>query len=202
MQKIIVLLSSMFLLVGCIESIALLGNAAGGATSSKIVQSSLKSAVSFGVKKKTGKTPLRHALAYAEKKNPNKKKEKCISFIDKTNSETCAIINKQIALTQDAVVKKISSTQNTVVKKISSTQNTVVKKISSTQNTVVKKISSTQDFIKKKQVVLEKTVEVKKEADYSINPKKAAAEFVSVVRAKIKEYDIRWLNRIEKTQAK
>ena len=180
MQKIIVLLSSMFLLVGCIESIALLGNAAGGATSSKIVQSSLKSAVSFGVKKKTGKTPLRHALAYAEKKNPNKKKEKCISFIDKTNSETCAIINKQIALTQDAVVKKISSTQNTVVKKI----------------------SSTQDFIKKKQVVLEKTVEVKKEADYSINPKKAAAEFVSVVRAKIKEYDIRWLNRIEKTQAK
>ena len=192
MQKIIVLLSSMFLLVGCIESVALLGNAAGGATSSKIVQSSLKSAVSFGVKKKTGKTPLKHALAYAEKKNPNKKKEKCISFIDKTNSETCAIINKQIALTQDAVVKKISSTQNTVVKKISSTQNTVVKKISSTQN-----------FIKKKkQVVLEKTVEVKKEADYSINPKKAAAEFVSVVRAKIKEYDIRWLNRIEKTRAK
>ena len=68
---------------------------------------------------------------------------------------------------------------------------------------MVKKISSTQNFIKKKkQVVLEKTVEVKKEADYSINPKKAAAEFVSVVRAKIKEYDIRWLNRIEKTRAK
>ena len=178
MKKIIILLSSLFLLVGCIESIALIS---GGATNGKIVQSSLKSAVSFGVKKQTGKSPMQHALAYAEEKNPNKKKEKCISFIDKTNSETCAIINKQIALTQDAVVKKISSTQNTVVKKISSTQN----------------------FIKKKkQVVLEKTVEVKKEADYSINPKKAAAEFVSVVRAKIKEYDIRWLNRIEKTRAK
>ena len=160
MQKIIVLLSSMFLLVGCIESVALLGNAAGGATSSKIVQSSLKSAVSFGVKKKTGKTPLKHALAYAEKKNPNKKKEKCISFIDKTNSEACAIINKQITLAQTAVVKKISYTKNVVKEK--------------------------------GQVVLEKTIEVKK----------SPRHFISVLRTKIKKYDKRWIERkkISKTK--
>ena len=113
MKNIIILLSSMFLLVGCVESIALLGPATS-ATNGKLVQSSLKSAVSLGVKKTTGKSPMQHALAYAEEKNPNKKKEKCISFIEKTNSEACMIVNKQIASTKAAVVKKITSTQNFV----------------------------------------------------------------------------------------
>ena len=63
MKKITILLSSMFLLAGCIESVALLGPATG-ATNGKIVQSSLKSAVSYGVKKTTGKTPIGHALAF------------------------------------------------------------------------------------------------------------------------------------------
>ena len=38
----------------------------------KIVQSSINSAISYKVKKQTGKTPLEHAIAYAEK-NPEKK---------------------------------------------------------------------------------------------------------------------------------
>ena len=77
MKKISVLLASMFLLVGCAESMALLGPLTG-ASNGKILQSSLNSAVSYGVKKQTGKTPMQHALAYAEEKNPNKKKEKWI----------------------------------------------------------------------------------------------------------------------------
>ena len=51
MKKILVLLASMFLLVGCVESMALLGPATG-ATNGKIVQASAKSAISFGIKKK------------------------------------------------------------------------------------------------------------------------------------------------------
>jgi hypothetical protein len=102
MKKILVLLASMFLLVGCVESMALLGPATG-ATNGKIVQASAKSAISFGIKKKTGKSPIQHALAYVKEKNPDKKKEKCISFIEKTNSEACAIAKKQVSLAQTKV---------------------------------------------------------------------------------------------------
>ena len=45
-------------------------------------------------------TPLGHALAYAEKTNPEKKKDTCVSFIEKTNSELCAILKKQIDFTK------------------------------------------------------------------------------------------------------
>ncbi len=74
MKKVFFLLSSLFLLNGCAESVALLGSSVGGASSGKIVQSSLNSAITYGVKSKTGKTPLGHVLAYAEEKNPEKKK--------------------------------------------------------------------------------------------------------------------------------
>ena len=63
MKKILVLLSTIFLLNGCAESLALLGTST---SNGKILQSSLNSAVSYGVKKQTGKTPLEHVVAYAE----------------------------------------------------------------------------------------------------------------------------------------
>ena len=49
----------------------------------KLVQTSLKSAVSYGVKKQTGKSPLEHALTYAKEKNPDKKRVRCISLLRK-----------------------------------------------------------------------------------------------------------------------
>jgi len=116
MKKILILLASIFLLNGCIESVALLGPATGAANG-KIVQSSVKSAVSLGIKKATGQSPLEHALSYAEEKNPNKKKAKCISFIEKTNSEACAIAKKQISLAQTKV-KKIVAEQKMSFNKI------------------------------------------------------------------------------------
>ena len=106
MKKVFFLLSSLFLLNGCAESIALLGGSVGGASSGKILQSSLNSAISYGVKKRTGKTPLEHALAYAEEKNPQKKQETCISFIERTRSEFCTIVNRQISLTNIVVKEK------------------------------------------------------------------------------------------------
>ena len=106
MKKVFFLLSIVFLLNGCAESVALLGSSVGGASSGKMLQSSLSSVVSYGIKQQTGNTPLGHVLAYAEEKNPEKRQETCISFIERTRSEFCTILNKQISLTNIAVKKK------------------------------------------------------------------------------------------------
>ena len=103
MKKILILLSTVFLLNGCAESLALLGTST---SNGKILQSSLNSAVSYGVKKQTGKTPLEHAIAYAEEKNPERKKETCISSFEITRSEFCTIVKKQINSKSTAVVEK------------------------------------------------------------------------------------------------
>ena len=103
MKKIILLFSTIFLLNGCAESLALLGP---GASNSRLVQSSLNSAISYGVKKQTGKTPLEHAIAYAEEKNPDRKKEACISSFEITRSEFCTIVKKQIKSKSASALEK------------------------------------------------------------------------------------------------
>ena len=102
MKKILLLFPTIFLLSGCAESLALLGP---GASNGRLVQSSLNSAISYGVKKQTGKTPLEHAIAYAEEKNPERKKEACISSFENTRSEFCAIVKKQIKLKSAVVIE-------------------------------------------------------------------------------------------------
>ncbi len=102
MKKILLLLSTILLLNGCAESLALLGP---GASNGKFVQSSLNSAISYGVKKQTGKSPLEHAIAYAEKKNPERKKENCISSFEITRSEFCTIVKKQIKIKSTAMIE-------------------------------------------------------------------------------------------------
>ena len=103
MYKISGLLITLLLLSGCAESVALLGTSM---SNGKIVQSSVNSAISYGVKKQTGKTPLEHAIAYAEEKNPEKKKETCISSFEITRSEFCTIVKKQIKSKSTAMVEK------------------------------------------------------------------------------------------------
>ena len=110
MKKALFLLSILFLLNGCAESIALFGT---GASNGKIVQSSLNSAISYGVKKQTGKTPSQHALAYVQKHNPENKKEKCIEFIDATNTKTCAAVKENLSETR----KKLVKIKNTILDK-------------------------------------------------------------------------------------
>ena len=116
MKKIFVLLTTMLLLNGCAESVALLGTV-GNASNGKILQSSFNSAISYGVKKQTGKGPLQHALAYAEKVNPEKKKEPCLSFVKKTNSEICAIVKKQLNLTKSKIT---NDTRDKTLKELTS----------------------------------------------------------------------------------
>ena len=105
MNKVLFLISIAFLLNGCAESIALLGSSVGGASQGKMLQSSLNSAISIGVKQHTGKSPLEHAIAYAEEKN-SEKKEPCLSFLEKTNSELCTIVKKQISLTKSKILNQ------------------------------------------------------------------------------------------------
>ena len=107
MKKVIFLLSALVLLNGCAESVALLGSSVGGASSGRVLQSSLNSAISYGVKHKTGKTPIGHMLDYAKEINPEKKRETCISFIESTRSEFCTIAKKQMSITNNTVKKKV-----------------------------------------------------------------------------------------------
>jgi hypothetical protein len=123
MKKILGLLVILLFLNGCAETVALLGT---GVSNGKIIQSSISSSVSYGVKKQTGKTPLEHAIAYADQKNPQKKKEHCLSFIEKTNSEICAIVKKQLKITKSKILKK--SKENPIKDLTSSLQLNINKK--------------------------------------------------------------------------
>ena len=115
MKKILLLSSTILLLNGCAESLALLGS---GASNGRLVQSSLNSVISYGVKKQTGKTPLEHAIAYAEEKNPERKKETCISSFEITRSEFCTIVKKQIKLKSTALMEKTEEIVKEYPKKI------------------------------------------------------------------------------------
>ena len=131
MKKIIGLLASLLLLNGCAESLALLGTSP---SNGKIIQSSLNSAVSYGVKKRTGKTPLEHAIAYAEKKNPEGKKDTCISSIERTRSEFCTIAKKQISLTTTALKEKSSKIIKSYPKEAAKSLLTTAKETSLIEN--------------------------------------------------------------------
>ena len=115
MKKTLLLLSTIFFLNGCAESLALLGS---GASNGRFVQSSLNSAISYGVKKQTGKSPLEHVIAYAKEKNPEKKKETCISSFEITRSEFCTIVKKQIKSKSTDMVEKTTEITKEYPKKI------------------------------------------------------------------------------------
>ena len=131
MKKILGLLLGLSLLTGCVESLALLGpTSTTAATGGNIAQSAFSSAVNYGVKKQTGKSPMEHALAYADEINPEKKKEPCLSFVEQTNSEICTIVKKQLELTKSKIlmrskeksIKDLTSSLKTNINKKSKTK--------------------------------------------------------------------------------
>ena len=109
MKKNFCLLLIFTLLSGCYGSVALLGPAsttAASGASGNIARGAFTSTVSYGVKKTTGKLPIEHAVAYAEEKNVKKRKEPCLSFVEKTNLEICAIVKKQLKITKSKITQK------------------------------------------------------------------------------------------------
>ena len=109
MKKNFCLLLVFTLLSGCFGSMAFLGPAsttAASGASGNIARGAFTSTVSYGIKKTTGKLPIEHAVAYAEEKKPEVKKEPCLSFAQKTNSKICAIVKKQLNLTKSKILKR------------------------------------------------------------------------------------------------
>ena len=106
MKKILGLLLGLILLTGCAESLALLGPTSTAVTGGNVAQSALSTAVNYGVKKQTGKSAMEHMMTYAEETNSQKKKGPCISFAEKTNSEICAVVKKQLNMTKTKLLKK------------------------------------------------------------------------------------------------
>ena len=106
MKKILGLLLGLTFLTGCAESLALLGPTSTAISGGNIAQSAFSSAANYGLKKQTGKSAMEHAMTYAGEMNPHKKKEPCLSFAEKTNSEICAIVRKQLKLTKSKIVKQ------------------------------------------------------------------------------------------------
>tara|TARA_B100001057_G_C22657695_1_gene874665 strand:- start:176 stop:517 length:342 start_codon:yes stop_codon:yes gene_type:complete len=84
-------------LSGCAETMALLGPASTSLGGGNLAQSAISTAVNYGVKKQTGKSPMEHAIAYAEKQNKDKKKVKCVEFLEATESEVCTILKKRVS---------------------------------------------------------------------------------------------------------
>ena len=106
MKKILGLLLGLILLTGCAESLALLGPTSTAVTGGNVAQSALSTAVNYGVKKQTGKSAMEHVMTYAEEMSPQKKKkEPCLSFAEKTNSEICAIVKTQLKITKSKILE-------------------------------------------------------------------------------------------------
>ena len=103
MKKILGLLLGLALLTGCTNSLALLAPTSTAVTGGNIAHSVVSSSINYGVKKQTGKSAMEHAIAYAEEINSEKKKEPCLSFAEKTNSEICAIVKKQLKITKSKI---------------------------------------------------------------------------------------------------
>ena len=85
MRKLIGLLISLFLLPGCFETSLVMGPAIGGAQG-RLAQSSVSTALSYGVKYKTGKYPIQHIL--------KQKKEKVAKTVSLMEEKVLTTTNK------------------------------------------------------------------------------------------------------------
>ena len=97
MKKIFISLTLSMFLTSCAETVAFLGPASTAAGGGNIMRSTFTTAVDYGIKKSTGKSSLEHALSYAEKNNPERKKVKCVNFLEVTETEVCSILKKRVS---------------------------------------------------------------------------------------------------------
>ena len=84
-------------LTSCAETIAFLGPASTAVGGGNLARSSFTSVVDYGIKKSTGKSSIEHAIGLAEKHNPDRKKVKCVNFLEVTETEVCSILKKRVS---------------------------------------------------------------------------------------------------------
>ncbi len=84
-------------LTSCAETMAFLGPVSTAAGGGNIARSSITTVVDYGIKKSTGKSSIEHAIGLAEKHNPDRKKEKCVNFLEVTETEVCTVLKKRVS---------------------------------------------------------------------------------------------------------
>ena len=122
MRKLIGLLILLFLLSGCFESSLVVGPVIGG-TQGKLAQSSISTALSYGIKYKTGKYPIQHIL--------KQKKEKIVKTVSLMEEKTLTTTNKiKHNLVRESEVKLVKANYKTIKAKITKLKiRTISKKI-------------------------------------------------------------------------
>jgi len=122
MRKSVALLISLFLLSGCFETSLVMGPAIGGAQG-KLAQSSVSTALSYGVKYKTGKYPIQHIL--------KQKKEKAVKTVSLMEEKVLTTTNKiKHNLVKKPEVKLVKANYKTIKAKITKLKiRTISKKI-------------------------------------------------------------------------
>ena len=103
LKKIFGSLILTIVLSGCAETIAFLGPASTAVGGGNLARSTVTSAIDYGIKKSTGKSSLEHAISYTEKHNSDRKKVKCVSFLEATESEVCTILKKRVSELQTKI---------------------------------------------------------------------------------------------------
>ena len=122
MRKLIGLLMLLFLLSGCFETSLVMGPVIGGAQG-KLAQSSISTALSYGVKYKTGKYPIQHIL--------KQKKEKTVKIASLMGEKVLTTTDKiKHNLVKKPEVKLVKANYETVKAKITKLKiRTISKKI-------------------------------------------------------------------------
>jgi hypothetical protein len=122
MRKLIGLLILLFLLSGCFESSLVVGPAIGG-VQGKLTQSSISTALSYGIKHKTGKYPIQHIL--------KQKKEKTVKTVSLMEEKVLTTTNKiKHNLVKKTKVKLVKVDYKTIKTKITKLKiGTISKKI-------------------------------------------------------------------------
>ena len=117
MRKLIALLISFFLLSGCFETSLVVGPAVGGAQG-KLAQSSVSTALSYGIKHKTGKYPLQHILKQEKEKAVKilkQKKEKAVKTVSLIEKKVLTTTNKiKHNLVKEPEVKLVRANYETI----------------------------------------------------------------------------------------
>ena len=120
MRKSVALLISLFLLSGCFETSLVMGPAIGGAQG-KLAQSSISTALSYGVKYKTGKYPIQHIL--------KQKKEKAVKTASLMGEKALTATDKiKHNLVKKPEVKLVKANYETIKAKITKLKIRIVSK--------------------------------------------------------------------------
>ena len=93
MKKVLISITLSMFLTSCAETVAFLGPASTAVGGGNIARSSVTSVFDYGIKKSTGKS----SIELAEKHNPDRKKVKCVNFLEITETEVCSVLKKRVS---------------------------------------------------------------------------------------------------------